>query len=456
MEIQRLIRLIGLIGDEAGDTPFTAPERETARRALIDRGAEAVPPLLAVLWDDHGPLEWFEAAWLLRRIGAPALGPLTAALAAAPSHVALVRARWAFAGLDVPAAAFGPALRHPHPRVRETTAWALQRRGAKALCLVPALLPLLDDPDHGVRVSAGGALRTMSPGVVGPLRRARRTPGSSARLRRGALAALAAVGGPAALDERDIAAVRRLIAVRARDEVPEPIRVCAPWFALRTADQDAVLAAFGLSAPEPVTMRLGASAWQHDAHAARPGHGACSRVYVSPALDGWTLVFGSPFQDAHRADGGISGPVIRRRCAELSRRFGEAHWYGMRCAGEWAAWCFGERGAIVRHYDAADPERASGPPHPWEPPGPLPHEADFPQGSFDGIDASDAEAFLASYEEVRRETGIPGPYPATDVAARASVSPAALGPRTRVTGRAVLALTACGRAHGHPPGALRI
>jgi hypothetical protein len=41
-------------------------------------------------------------------------------------------------------------------------------------------------------------------------------------------------------------------------------------------------------------------------------------------------------------------------------------------------------------------------------------------------------------------------------AARASVDPASLGPHTRVEGHGLLALTAYGREHGHPPGALAI
>ncbi len=39
---------------------------------------------------------------------------------------------------------------------------------------------------------------------------------------------------------------------------------------------------------------------------------------------------------------------------------------------------------------------------------------------------------------------------ATTFAARASVDPSALGPKTDVQGHAVLALTPCGRTHGHP------
>jgi hypothetical protein len=455
MEIQRLIRLLGRIGDEGGDAPAARARREAARRALTAHGAGAVGPLLAVLWDDDAPLPWPEAACLLRRIGEPALGPLADALVAAPTGVALTRARWAFVGLDLPdPRGYGPALRHPHPRVRESAAFAVQRRGPAALPLAPGLIALLDDPAAAVRESARWALRDLGDGVIGPLRLARRER-RPARARRSALEVLAAVGGPAALDARDLAAVRRLIGLRARDEVPAPMDMAGPWFALRTADTAGVLAAFGLSDPVPVTMRLGAAAWRHDRRAGAE-HGACSRVYVSPVLDGWTLVFGSPSGDPHEPGGTAAGPLVRRRCGELSRRFGTAHWYGARHTDDWAAWCLAERGEVVRFYDAARPEETTGARHPAEPAGPLPHEEDFPRELFADLDASDTEAFLASYEEVRRELARPGPGIAADVAARASVGPAGLGPRTRVSGRAMLALTACGRAHGHPPGALPI
>ncbi|WP_448317038.1 hypothetical protein [Streptomyces sp. CO7] len=45
---------------------------------------------------------------------------------------------------------------------------------------------------------------------------------------------------------------------------------------------------------------------------------------------------------------------------------------------------------------------------------------------------------------------------ATDIAARLSVDPEALGPRTEVKGTGVIALTVCGLERGHPPGALCI
>ena len=68
----------------------------------------------------------------------------------------------------------------------------------------------------------------------------------------------------------------------------------------------------------------------------------------------------------------------------------------------------------------------------------------------------DSEAFAARYQQVKEELGIPDTCYATDIAARLSVDPGALGARTRVAGTGVLALTACGRRYGHPAGALSV
>jgi hypothetical protein len=223
------------------------------------------------------------------------------------------------------------------------------------------------------------------------------------------------VGGPAALDERDRAALRRLVRLRRAGEVPAPMHVCGSWFAVRSADQAEVLGAFRLSDPEPVTMGLGAAAWNHGEHTGRgadpaAAHAGCARAYVTPVLDGgWTLVFG-PWPGApHRTRVPPPPAAVRGWCAGLSRRFGAAHWYGQGCGTPWTAWCLAERGRVLRHYDAAAPERTTGAAHPAESGAVLPHEElppagppAFPPGAFEGIPARDAETFLSCLEEVLR------------------------------------------------------
>ncbi|MEU8528587.1 MULTISPECIES: hypothetical protein [Streptomyces] len=328
------------------------------------------------------------------------------------------------------------------------------------------LVPLLGDADDKVRRRAVRAFRDAGDAAVPVLLRVRRAPATGPRVRATALEALAGAVGPAALDESDREALRRLTRIRRIDEAPEPMHVCGSWFAVPTADRGAVLDAFDLAGAEPVTLRTGAGAWTHDLHDwGRQGdHLKCARVFVSPVLDGWTLVFGKRSEDAHALRDAPEGDhetvrrrVVEERCAELGRRFGRAQWYGMSCGDGWTAWCVAEGAEVVRYYDAFGVDAAGdpGPRHPAEAGFRLPHEpSGLPLGAFDGLDLSDAHAALARVRRIMAEHGISEQCAATDIAERLSVSPAALGPHTRIEGQGVLALTACGREHGHPPGAL--
>ncbi|HEY1180209.1 MAG TPA: HEAT repeat domain-containing protein, partial [Phytomonospora sp.] len=309
--------------------------REAALERLSSAGAEAVAPLVAVLCDEDSPVEWSRPAVILRRLGDAAFDPLVEAIATAPTVEVARRAGWAFCGLEVASVErYLPALRHPAPKVRGNAAYVLQLKGRDARPYVGELLPLLTDPDADVRQRARWALTEIGPGGVVPRLKSLRRKGKTPELRRQALTALAEVAGPAKFDPADLALLRRLIAVKLPAERAEPMHLCGHWWALPTADQAAVLDAFGLSAPEPVTMRLGGSIWNLDHHESGGGvHGSCARVYVSPAFDGWTLVFGDSSADGHR-----EAPVAER-CAELSRRFGRAHWYGQSCGDDWNAWC---------------------------------------------------------------------------------------------------------------------
>lgn len=148
--------------------------------------------------------------------------------------------------------------------------------------------------------------------------------------------------------------------------------------------------------------------------------------------------------------------VVFAACRDVSRRFGEAHWYGMSCGDGWTAWCVARDGEIVRYYDAYEPEQAIGAPLSEESGYVLPHEDPFPDDAFDGVDPSDTEAFMARWMQVKAELGIPDTCNAALLAEDLSVRPDSLGPGTVVRGRALLALSSCGRELGMPPGALRI
>ncbi len=292
-------------------------------------------------------------------------------------------------------------------------------------------LALLADPDAEVQRLARAALRDLGQDAVAYLRSVRR---SRSPHRRRALEALAELGGWAALDETDQAIVRRLIGVKiAEEELPEPMHLCGGWYALPTDDQDAVTAAFDLSPTMPVTLALGESVWNLDHHTwdKRYTHTTCTRMYVSPVLDGWTLVFGDTPEYAH-APGDARQAAVRARCADLSRQFGAAHWYAMSCGDGWTAWCLAANGDVQRCYDRFRSEDQIGAGHPAEAGYMLPHESpsDFPD---------DVELCLSM-----------------TVARQESVDPADLDWMMDVDGHGVVGLTDCGRRHDLPGGIFHI
>ncbi|MER7757200.1 HEAT repeat domain-containing protein [Kitasatospora sp. NPDC097643] len=455
----------------------TWDQTRSTRDALVAQGETVVAAVLTLLCDEQSPVDWAVAADVLQRIGEPALLPLANAAAEADPPEIARRVGFALGRLEVTdPAVYEPLLEHPHPRVRGNALLAFQFQGPAATRFVDRLIPLLGDPEPETRQQAVHALQAIGPTAVPALQRVRRQPAPvpTPRVRAGALHALAAIAGPTALDPHDQNAWHRLTSIKRQTEIPEGMHLCGSWYAIPTTDQNAVLDAFDLTDPTPVTLRTGAAAWNHDHHAwnrTRP-HDTCARVFVSPALNGWTLVFGHSSQDTHRLEDADDrdaalNQVVRERCTDLSRRFGAAHWYGMSCGDDWTAWCIAENGDVLRHYDAYDAYEAEqdgdnggngddGPGHPAEAGYLLPHQDGFPDGAFDGVNLFDSEAFAARYLQVKEELHIPDTCDATDIAACLSVDPGALGAHTRTEGHAVLALTTCGREHGHPAGALPV
>jgi hypothetical protein len=206
---------------------------------------------------------------------------------------------------------------------------------------------------------------------------------------------------------------------------PMPIWTCwNHWLAISTGDQAGVMQILDLSRAEPATFAQAQEAIDDDVH---DGHGR-PRVFVTPEVDGWTLVFGAwcdPYDDRRRED-------VLRLCRELSARYGRAQAYYFGAQGDGSTWLVTENGTVLRRYSAVagdDELLTLG--------DPLPQERaawrellNHPAG-WDLAGASDEEV-----EEWRSEAF----YLAPEIAAAHGVSPLALSADTQVRGVGVLAL----------------
>ncbi|RSN38802.1 hypothetical protein DMH12_37270 [Streptomyces sp. WAC 04229] len=119
----------------------------------------------------------------------------------------------------------------------------------------------------------------------------------------------------------------------------------------------------GLTDPVPVSFGDAEEAVDEDSHS---GTERTGRVYVSPALNGWTLVIGRWCDpcDTERSDD------VLRLCEALSARYGRAQAYYYGAQGDGSAWLIAEHGAVVRRYcetgDGEDHYLTLGEPLPYE------------------------------------------------------------------------------------------
>jgi hypothetical protein len=82
------------------------------------------------------------------------------------------------------------------------------------------------------------------------------------------------------------------------------------------------------------------------------------RVFVTPRLDGWTLVMG-PWDARWDTDAGWAGTV--QACRGLSERFGKAQCYWHDAQTGQGSWVICEGGELVRACDQDDPSNEVGP-----------------------------------------------------------------------------------------------
>ncbi|WP_086826526.1 hypothetical protein [Allokutzneria sp. NRRL B-24872] len=305
--------------------------------------------------------------------------------------------------------------------------------------LVPAWVALLGSDIERIREEATWKLRRAPvEGVPGKgrnslaeLLRAVRRSRMPVKARNAALFALSELGWYE-IEPADRALLRRLIRIElAQPDVPAPVKFHdITWFAVSTSDQAAVLDAFGLCDPLPVTLRMGLGLlntgwdWHHD------------QVFVSPVLNGWTLALSREF---HVEDAG-------HLCEELSRRFGAAHHYTELTdtgSGEYTQWRVAESGVTVRTCGHAHEVPRIGP-------------LDPVTGTAPTADELRVWIDQRGHHPNPPEPPFPGwEFAARTVAGRLSVCPRTLGPHTRVEGTGVIAApkqTSFRRAGAFPLG----
>ena len=176
--------------------------------------------------------------------------------------------------------------------------------------------------------------------------------------RRAPLFALAFLCGEAGLDAADLAMVRRLIRIKAPRDVPYPFDACFNgWLAVRGGDQRGVVAVLGLADAAPATYQLVETLVCHLTHGAQDRWEGFAHVFVSPQLNGWTLVRG-PNCDP-------DCPQVARWAGRLSEQYGRAQGYfGSQDDGD--AWLVAEAGTITRRYSSRQPGASLGEPPPVE------------------------------------------------------------------------------------------
>ncbi|MGW4771620.1 hypothetical protein ACWEO2_26705 [Nocardia sp. NPDC004278] len=241
-----------------------------------------------------------------------------------------------------------------------------ERTEARVCKQVAALVMLLATRTESVRRLALEQLGNLGPGVAPILRTMRRSrlPG-----RREVLQLLAEFSWEE-IDSADITLLRRLIRAKQLTEVPQPMELRAGWFAVQTIDQAAVLEAMDLHNPVPATLRMGFDRYRWERSwqplsvnpfswpsEYQPNSYLDRGVFVTPALDGWTLIIGHTYW----ADGIYNDEPddeVRRRCRQLSQRFGTAHWYSHGDDGHgWHAnWCIAADGLLQQACMVLDDE----------------------------------------------------------------------------------------------------
>jgi hypothetical protein len=184
----------------------------------------------------------------------------------------------------------------------------------------------------------------------------RRGPGAA---RRGALLTLEHLLGEAGLDAEDLAVVPRLIRVKAARDVPYAFDACFnSWLAVRGDDQRGIIAVLSMADVAPGHLPLGETLVCHLSHGGPDRWEDFAHVFISPQLNGWTVVR-DPSCDPDR-------PQVVGWAGQLSGQYGRAQAYFFGSQDDGDAWLVVEAGTITRRYSSRQPGTSLGEPMPVE------------------------------------------------------------------------------------------
>lgn len=187
----------------------------------------------------------------------------------------------------------------------------------------------------------------------------------------------------------------------------------------------------GLTAPVPVSFGEAEEAVDEDSHS---GTERTGRVYVSPALDGWTLAIGRWCDpcDIERSDD------VLRMCEALSASYGRAQAYYYGAQGDGSAWLIAEQGMVVRRYC----ETGDGEDHYLTLGEPLPYE----RSCREALGLTTTWDAATESEEDEDEWAMETMHMAPEIAAELGISPLSLTADIPFSGTGLLARTPRGRS----------
>lgn len=190
------------------------------------------------------------------------------------------------------------------------------------------------------------------------------------------------------------------------------------------------MAALGLTRSVPVTFAEAEAVIDEDSHGEADGNpDGLTRVYVSPEVDGWTLVIGwwcDPCSSER-------GEEVLCVCSELSARYGRAQAYYYGAQGDGSAWLIAEQGTVLRRYSATGEAE----------------DALFTLGEPLKLERTRREhmGLAPAWDEAVRDDEAEDEWKwaafglAPEIAEALGISPLALTPATQVNGTGLLALT---------------